>query len=68
MTTLMETPANRSAHASHTSELPRCASQGCGNLVHEAWEETGTLCGRCAIGNELFDRDSRRENVFPSRV
>jgi hypothetical protein len=38
-----------------------CARPGCPNLVREAWEETGTLCARCAVEGELYDREARYE-------
>ena len=41
--------------------LPRCARPGCPNPVREPWEETGSLCARCAIEGELYDREARRE-------
>lgn len=36
-----------------------CSRPGCRNLVFEAWEETGTLCSRCAIEIDLFERGDR---------
>ena len=41
--------------------LPRCARPGCPNPVREPWEETGSLCARCAIEGELYDREARHE-------
>jgi hypothetical protein len=46
---------------------PICAAPGCTNVVQENWDETGRLCGRCAIEEELFDRESRWDRVFPDR-
>lgn len=42
-----------------------CATPSCTNLVSEYWEETGRLCGRCAIEDDLYDRETRRLRSFP---
>ncbi|MEO7919765.1 MAG: hypothetical protein ABIT01_09905, partial [Thermoanaerobaculia bacterium] len=66
---------NHSSVASRTSPAfvstsvpvrPICAAPGCTNVVLDPWDDTGRLCGRCAIEEELFDRDSRRDRVFPA--
>ena len=44
---------------------PICAAPGCSNVVFESWDEKGRICGRCAIEEELFDRESRWNRVFP---
>lgn len=41
-----------------------CACPGCRNVVREPWEETGRLCARCAIEEDLYDREARRERAF----
>lgn len=43
----------------HGAPTTVCALPGCRNLVFEAWEETGTLCSRCAIEIDLFEREDR---------
>ena len=49
--------------------LPRvCTRPGCPNLVREAWEETGTLCSRCALELELCDREARASSSFGGEV
>ena len=56
--------------AEPTGEAPEpgagrlCANPSCVNLVAESWEETGTLCARCAIEEDLFDREGRRDRAF----
>ena len=40
-----------------------CARPGCANSFVELWEETGLLCGRCAIETDLYDRDLRWDRV-----
>jgi hypothetical protein len=47
-----------------TFEPRVCALPGCANVVVEPWEESGTLCARCALDRELWDRDGRRERAF----
>ncbi len=42
-----------------------CATPDCTNLVTDSWEETGRLCGRCAIEEDLYDRETRRLRSFP---
>lgn len=42
-----------------------CASPDCTNLVIEEWDEQGRFCARCTIEGDLFDRDARRERLFP---
>ena len=42
-----------------------CAGPGCSNVVTESWDDLGRLCGRCAIEDDLFDRESRWSRVFP---
>lgn len=48
-----------------TGDLQRCARPHCHNLVQDAWEDTGTLCAKCAIESDLFDRAARWERAFP---
>ena len=45
-----------------------CATPNCNNLVTDYWEETGRLCGRCAIEEDLYDRETRRLRSFPFDV
>jgi hypothetical protein len=49
-----------------SGEEPVCANPICSNLVLEVWEETGRYCARCAIEQDLYDREARRERVFSS--
>jgi len=55
----MNTHAHVREDAAVVAFLPRCRVPGCPNRVHEPWEATGTLCSRCALEGELFDREAR---------
>jgi hypothetical protein len=45
-----------------------CATRGCTNLVTEPWDESGNLCARCAIEDDLADRYGRWDRLFPIEV
>jgi 8-oxo-dGTP pyrophosphatase MutT (NUDIX family) len=45
-----------------------CVRPGCANRVREAWEETGTLCARCALEIDLYDREARAAASFGVEV
>ena len=49
---------------SSSAEARVCARDGCTNPLVEVWEETESLCGRCAVETELFDREARRERLW----
>lgn len=42
-----------------------CRTPGCNVLVTEAWEESASLCGTCALEADLSDRYGRWERSFP---
>jgi hypothetical protein len=58
------TPRSTRSFSLSREEARVCARDGCTNPLVDVWEETETLCGRCALETELFDRDSRRERFF----
>lgn len=61
-------PQAHSTSGSGTRLFPSalvCSAPGCTNVVRESWDEVGRLCGRCAIEDDLFDRESRWSRVFP---
>ncbi len=63
--TIVLDAARQNGAAAASAEEPRlCAHANCCNLVAEVWEETGTLCARCAIEEDLFDREERRRRSF----
>ena len=53
------------AAAPSKRKITRCATPNCPNVVKDSWEETGTLCAKCAIEGDLYDRPKRWERVFP---
>jgi hypothetical protein len=60
-------PALIAAGAAATSREPRlCATPDCHSVVEEPWDETGTLCARCAIETDLSDREGRWDRCFPN--
>ena len=52
------------------SQVPRCVAcsrAGCPNTVVDEWEESGLLCGECALEEELCDREARWDRMYPGR-
>jgi hypothetical protein len=50
--------------------IPRrvaCARAGCPNTVVDEWEESGLLCGECALEEDLCDREARWDRMYPGR-
>jgi len=43
-----------------------CSMPHCRDSVHDAWEDTGTMCPSCAIETDLSDRAGRWDRVFPA--
>lgn len=53
-----------------TPRVPRrvaCARAGCLNTVLDEWEESGLLCGECALEEDLCDREARWDRMYPGR-
>lgn len=44
-----------------------CARAGCPNTVLDEWEESGLLCAECALEEDLCDRESRWDRIYPGR-
>jgi hypothetical protein len=44
-----------------------CARAGCPNTVVDEWEESGLLCGECALEEDLCDREARWDRMYPGR-
>ncbi len=44
-----------------------CARPGCPNTVVDEWEESGLLCGECALEEDLCDREARWDRMYPGR-
>ena len=44
-----------------------CSRAGCPNTVVDEWEESGLLCGECALEEELCDREARWDRMYPGR-
>ena len=44
-----------------------CAREGCPNTVLDEWEESGLLCGECALEKDLCDREARWDRIYPGR-
>ena len=44
-----------------------CSRTGCPNTVVDEWEESGLLCGECALEEELCDREARWDRMYPGR-
>ena len=44
-----------------------CARTGCPNTVLDEWEESGLLCGECALEEDLCDREARWDRMYPGR-
>lgn len=44
-----------------------CSRAGCPNTVGDEWEESGLLCGECALEEELCDREARWDRMYPGR-
>jgi hypothetical protein len=56
--------------ATASPRLPRrvaCARAGCANTVVDEWEESGLLCAECALEEDLCDRESRWDRIYPGR-
>lgn len=52
------------------ARVPRrvaCARVGCTNTVLDEWEESGLLCGECALEEDLCDREARWDRMYPGR-
>lgn len=44
-----------------------CARAGCAKTVLDEWEESGLLCAECALEEDLCDRESRWDRIYPGR-
>ena len=44
-----------------------CARAGYPNTVLDEWEESGLLCAECALEEDLCDRESRWDRIYPGR-
>jgi hypothetical protein len=44
-----------------------CSRAGCPNTVVDEWEESGLLCGECALEEDLCDREARWDRMYPGR-
>ncbi len=56
--------------AAAAPRVPRrvaCARSGCTNTVLDEWEESGLLCGECALEEDLCDREARWDRMYPGR-
>jgi len=55
------------APASRVARRVPCAKAGCSNTVLDEWEESGLLCAECALEEDLCDRESRWDRMYPGR-
>ena len=59
--------AGTAAVAPRVTRRVACARAGCTNTVLDEWEESGLLCGECALEDDLCDREARWDRMYPGR-
>lgn len=59
--------ASAPAPAPRPARRVPCAKNGCTNTVLDEWEESGLLCAECALEEDLCDRESRWDRMYPGR-
>ena len=59
--------AGPAAAVPRTPRRVACARAGCTNTVLDEWEESGLLCGECALEEDLCDREARWDRMYPGR-
>lgn len=53
--------------AVRTPRRVACTRPGCPNTILDEWEESGLLCAECALEEDLCDRESRWDRIYPGR-